>query len=995
VPGLPRDHILRPRLTGVLAASALGVVEAGSGYGKTTLAAELALTRGIASVMVPLDERHSNAAALIGALRSAMSRAGWSDAATVLADADDPLAAMDALAELLEDGQELLIVFDNAHHLTGESDALMSHLAQRWPACQHLLLVARHLPSELRRIRHLPGSVLLDSTDLALTYDEVAELAGRSRLTLTRSEVEQLVAGTDGWAAAVVLALPLLARASVAVEAIAELRRRSHSIAELVDEHLAHLPTSMRAPVARALQLPLITASVVEAATGFPDLLSISASAGLPVTITRDGTWLVPHPVGEALAALEPLDAATAHRAAAEYERLGEAEHAIRVLLKVGDSHAAAAAVESLRPPELDHLGLTVLSELVRQLTPEAVAAHPHVLLHVARACEPVAAVRERSAVLEQLAALAAGTGNAALLRAAQAEQSRDLVREDDIDLGEELASRVLEHAQPDELETRVRALDVLGRAQAWRRDPASMQRAERLLTEAIENCRRLGQTTWAAQVVLPLAINVHYARGDCELAVRRIDEALAELDEGSVHRPVMLTFRAEVLINFGRYDESSASLSVALNIATRRGDDRAVAYAHWEAAKSASQRGDVAVMVGELEAVETHRADWFQHCTGAEFLADAADLCDRVGRSALARSYAERALERRADSPAAIDRSLAAIAARTGDPFNAERALTAATTLYRLEPRERWRITLLRAFAALRRGDPRAGPLAARAFDEAAAMGYPGLPLLRERAAAEALVDLAAVSGSVAASELRGRGPPVAVTLLGRFRVTRGGQPIAGLEGRPAQAVKVVATLGASTVDVVSEALWQDADSEGGRRRLRNVLTRLRDAAGDIVIREGNLLRLADDAVVDADLFEQEARRAIALGSAGDQQAAALGRAALARYVGDLLPGDGYLDWTAARRERLRALSLDLLDLLAAHDAARGDANEAVRLLEKAIEADPYEETRYVLLAGIHRQRGATGRALEVARRGLAAMRELGVAPSPALSELGRVAQG
>ena len=988
--GLPRHHILRPRLTGALIAAPVGVVEAGGGYGKSALTAELGATRGIASTVVQLDERHDRGPALMGALRAVFNREGMSDAATVVSEIDDPRDALDALANLLATGgQEHLLVFDDAHHLTGESAALLCHLAERWPESQRLLVIARHLPGALRRIRHLPGTAFLDGTDLALTAEEVGELAERRDVKLTAAESEQLLEVTGGWAAALVLVLPILARSPAVADAIDGLQHRSRSIADLVDEHLAHLPESLRRPAAHALQLPLITTSVVEAATGVADLLTVSAAAGLPVTRSRDGAWLVPHPVGEALVLREPLDTETAHRAAAEYLRQGEAEYAIRVLLNVGESDAAASAIEALTPSELDALGLAVLRGLVARLTPPALANHPQVLVHLARACEPVAAVRERSALLERLTLLAATTSNAALLRTVQTEQARDLVRDDEIDLAEELASRVLEHAQADEVETRVRAVDVLGRVQAWRRDPGSLKRAERLLTEAIESCRELGQTTWAAQVVLPLAINVHYARGDYDLAVRRIDEVLAELKERSRHRPVLLTFRGEILLNVGRYDESSASLSEALELARRLGDDRSAAYSHWESARSASQRGDVVVVVAELDAAEMHRGDWFDHCTGAEFLADAADLCDRVGRTDLASRYAERALERREESRPVVDRSLAAVAARTGDPMEAERAFTDPMTLYRLEPRDGWRISLLRAFAALRRGDPRAGPLAARAFDEAAGSGHPELPLVRERAVAEALLELAAASGSAAASELRGRGLPAAITLLGRFALTRGGQPIAGLEGRQAQVVKVVATLGPSPLDVVSDALWPHADSEGGRQRLRNVLTRLRDAAGAIVVREGTLLRLADDATVDADLFAREARRALAQAAAERHQWVSAARGALARYAGDLLPEDLYADWTVARRETLHTLFLDLLDLLAAHYVRHGDASEAVHLLERAIAGEPYEESRYLQLVGIHRERGATGRALEVARRGRAAMRELGVTASPALEDV------
>ena len=162
-------------------------------------------------------------------------------------------------------------------------------------------MIARHVPGERRPILHLPNAAVLDGTDLALTTEKVAQLAARSGVTLSETDAEQLREVTDGWAAAVVLALPMLARTANLSDTITVLRRRSNTISDLVDEHLSRLPLTMRAPTARALQLPLITTPVVTAATGQADLLPAAAAAGLPLTPLRDGAWLLPHTVAEAL----------------------------------------------------------------------------------------------------------------------------------------------------------------------------------------------------------------------------------------------------------------------------------------------------------------------------------------------------------------------------------------------------------------------------------------------------------------------------------------------------------------------------------------------------------------------------------------------------------------------------------------------------------------------------------------------------------------------
>ena len=67
------------------------------------------------------------------------------------------------------------------------------------------------------------------------------------------------------------------------------------------------------------------------------------------------------------------------------------------------------------------------------------------------------------------------------------------------------------------------------------------------------------------------------------------------------------------------------------------------------------------------------------------------------------------------------------------GDPDTAEEVLESTLRLPDTDPRDAWRIALYRALAAQRRGSPEAGRFAASAFDAAAALGDPALPLLRE----------------------------------------------------------------------------------------------------------------------------------------------------------------------------------------------------------------------------------------------------------------------
>ncbi len=191
------------------------------------------------------------------------------------------------------------------------------------------------------------------------------------------------------------------------------------------------------------------------------------------------------------------------------------------------------------------------------------------------------------------------------------------------------------------------------------------------------------------------------------------------------------------------------------------------------------------------------------------DFLGDAADSLDRVGETTLAWDYLERAQREPMDGEPVIAMAEAAMLARHGDPERAEVCLAAVFT-HRVDPRERWRVTLFRAYAAFRRGDRAAGGLAARAFEEAARLGLDQLPLTKEREVTEALLALAVETGQPAPLALDGARLPATLSVLGRFSLTRAGRPVKAARRSRAAA---------------AEAARGDRRAPAGRRRDRLAL--------------------------------------------------------------------------------------------------------------------------------------------------------------------------
>jgi DNA-binding SARP family transcriptional activator len=159
-------------------------------------------------------------------------------------------------------------------------------------------------------------------------------------------------------------------------------------------------------------------------------------------------------------------------------------------------------------------------------------------------------------------------------------------------------------------------------------------------------------------------------------------------------------------------------------------------------------------------------------------------------------------------------------------------------------------------------------------------------------------------------------------------------------------------------------------------------VLNRQRAEAGEVIVRAGELLRLAPEIRVDLTQFEAEGRRALALWPAEPALAVAVARAAIARYRGDLLAGDPYEEWAELPREHTRRTMLRLLDLCADAAAQRGDLDETRRILELTIDLAPYDDERYLRTASTLLEQDRRGAALTVVRRARTVLAELGLPP-------------
>lgn len=988
-------HLPRPRLTSALTPARTGLVVGGGGYGKTWLAAEMSDVLGVPAVTATIDQASVSAELLLVRLRAGAARLGLSDVTAYMdrAGHDDPNARVSHLLEAL-DGQPVLLVVDEVHNAAPDAVGLLVWTASQLGDDQRLLLVGRHAPAGLDALSQAPTTVTLGTRDLALTEAELGDLCGEGfGLTLSPEQLADVRTSTEGWLAAVVLLAAQLKADSAGPRRTRRQDRGGQEIlATLVDDILGRLSQAEQTGLLQAAQFPLLDDELLAAATGIEGLLAKARSAGLPLS---DG----PAPWCQLIGPVRDL---LMHKMAARPEVLvggaqcysdrGEPALGADVLIAAGQPDDAAQLLASLTAQQAERVDLAEFASLTERLPESAVARYPRLLLNLAHQCAPAAMTRLRAATLERATSLVDPAIDAALSREIGAEVARDLVWEDRQQEAEELATKLLGQTGAGEELTRARLLEVLGRAASFQKDDVHLRYAEERLQIAARTYRAHEQWTWLSTLMTPLAIWVQVPRGAYDEAVRCLDEALALVPHHRLNRGVILTFRAEILAAVGRYEEAADTLTEAEDVATASLDPRLRAYIEWDRARAASQQGDAAATEAAIAAVEAVGGEWFDQ-SGCLFLADAAEFLDRVGLFSKADDYLARAKSHRFRDEPALGRVDAELLARRGDPQEAEQRLLTWLAAPWFEPRDEWRVSLLRAYVAARRGDADAAGLAGTAFALAARLGYPQLPLIQDRAIAEELLALAGDNEQLTTLNLDSAAFPVVISLLGRFQVTQAGRVLDVPPGQGRQLLKLIASAGGSlSADQVIEQLWPDVDYEVGANRLRTVLNRLRESVGDVALRDDRVLRLAPHVHTDAHRFEEGARRAMSLASARSPQALAVARSALAAYRGDLLPDDPYEPWATMPRERLRRHALSLLNLCAEVVAAVGDLDEAVRCLVRATDLAPYEEERYLTIARHLLTQGRRGAARSYVERAHEVLKELNLSPPVELLDLDRL---
>ena len=484
----------------------------------------------------------------------------------------------------------------------------------------------------------------------------------------------------------------------------------------------------------------------------------------------------------------------------------------------------------------------------------------------------------------------------------------------------------------------------------------------------------------------------------------------------------IALCNRGEVMTKLGRLDEALADLSTAVDLLQSQGS-RLVAYplcglarlhhtrGHYELARAHAEQalsvsdGDGDRQIAVIGRIQLARAlavsdPSTARCEATAAASLAATSVDEAEAWAVSATLALQAGET-ADAAQQAEKATRAGRARGSQWGLAVAMEVVAATTREVTVRNQWLWESRELFASLGCAID-----AARVELELLTSG----PAEDSEARLDAVADLARRLGcrplTQHAEQLREElqttaAAPVRIGVLGTFRLWRHGELASGSAWQSKKARDLVRMLAVRhgiplPRDVVLERLWPGEESGRSVSRLsvllstaRAVLDPDRQYPGDHFIKADGESVCLDLTSVECDLEEFIRHSRQALGAhraspATDPLATSLLARAESDYLSDVLADDLYTSWYVAPREEARASYLAVAAALAQRRGDSGDLDDAIAVLLRLIEREPYDEPAHLHLVRLLTRRGRHGDARRGYQRYAERMREIDIDPSP-----------
>lgn len=746
------------------------------------------------------------------------------------------------------------------------------------------------------------ANLVLGESDLRFSADELRLLLEPvAPGDVIDISTEMLESSTWGWPVHVDATLRQAADGSLT---LADLMQQTSSLPpemqQLITECLADLDPTTRDALREAAKFEALP--VMGLAALFGDALTRCRLAGVPFFNSGPGWVALPPLVREFIRDSSPPDPAFAGLLSPILVAKGGILSAAKALLVANAAEEAASVVCSVTPSKLDDLPLPDLLGLLEVLARQA--PRPQLLLRKARVHRSLAQLDQERAAVERAKEMAIEVGDREAGLESEVEMLYLSAGTLDLASSSEAVNKIRAQLEEQEVNsivsTRLREVEAI---LASRGEQNDMYASLEIFRQVAAEWEHLGERARAASTLRVLAGGPLNQLGLYRQAIQELQRALALVPD----LPFALGLTYEILARFHALtgdqegfavaEKRASSLAEALGIRWLQG------YVHWARMLGAVVNGNVDDARLSHQRACTSLGQLLAHETGATFHAESAVVFAVLGDKVQAELCLETAMSLTRGSNVDVLLAELAVEVRFGNEGRAAELLDDLRT-GGLVPYERWwRFDLEAAVLARRSGDEGAAELEREHREAASEQGLGAIAHL-----------LLSPVGSDRAPE---GGGPQSVSLLGRFGFVDAGEEVDVPAGQLATLLKLVSIEpGGTRVEVAIDTLWPSASEALGRRRLKNVVRRIRNIIGDDgLLRVGDRILLADHIESDVALFLDSAARSTALAATEDETAITAAMQALHLYPGDLLPDDLYEDWTHDHRASLRSQALAIFD--------------------------------------------------------------------------------
>lgn len=375
------------------------VLQAGAGFGKSTLLSQLSATDDRPTAWVSVDPSDADPMVLIRHVVRSLDMAGLdvSAAETALSTMDPNLAGvvLPALAEALDSTTERVLVVLDDVHLLGEakpadgqgSPVVVEQLLGMIPDGSTIALAGRATPGVRLARRELDGEVLtLRQDDLAFDDDESLQILDRMLPGVVAAVADDVIGLTERWPAGVYLgALAVREHPNPGVLIREVLGSDRRTIEYLQEEVLDRLDSDTRRWLREVAVLEQLSAPACDATTGGDDgaerLGAMVASGNLllsAVADTADSFRLHQLLADQLLAELRAVDPdrerELRRNASGWLDEVGRSDAAVRQALLADDLGLAARIVHRHHAPALLRGEVATLERWIESFPGDVVA---------------------------------------------------------------------------------------------------------------------------------------------------------------------------------------------------------------------------------------------------------------------------------------------------------------------------------------------------------------------------------------------------------------------------------------------------------------------------------------------------------------------------------------------------------------------------------------------------------------------------------------------